>query len=127
MALHELATNAAKYGALSTALGKVTISWRVQSKAEGDNMILRWVERGGPRVTPPIHKGFGHVVMADIVARALDGTVDLDFTKEGLTWTLVIPARHARDLSRNTCESGAVTASEGAPASQLAHTLTRSA
>ena len=96
MALHELSTNAAKYGSLSVAEGKVRIAWRLETREGEQRLVLEWTERGGPPVTPPTRKGFGHVVMARIVARALEGTVDLDFAPEGLRWTLDIPATYAR-------------------------------
>ncbi len=60
MVFHELATNAAKYGALSdAAAGKVHISWLIEPTPQGDRMRLRWQESGGPRVTAPSRKGFG--------------------------------------------------------------------
>src|SRR5262249_30546737 len=63
MALHELATNAAKYGALSAPSGRVTIEWQVEEGADGaPRLRICWEEEGGPRVTEPQHKGFGRVV-----------------------------------------------------------------
>ncbi|MCP8937963.1 PAS domain S-box protein [Alsobacter sp. SYSU M60028] len=96
MALHELSTNAAKYGALSIPSGRVRISWAIEKRPDGDRLVMHWTERDGPPVTKPDREGFGHVVMARIVARALDGTVDLDFAPDGLRWTLEVPARFAR-------------------------------
>ena len=92
LALHELATNAVKYGALSIPTGQIAVSWAVDSKDTARTMLrLRWVERGGPVVTPPSRKGFGHVVFERIITRSLGGTVAMDFAPEGLSWELSIP------------------------------------
>lgn len=95
LALHELATNSVKYGALSRPDGKVTVAWTFEEKgAAGRRLRLDWQERGGPRVAPPARKGFGHAVINRMVAQSLDGTVKLDFAPEGLSWSLSIPATH---------------------------------
>ena len=95
LAVHELATNAVKYGALSSQTGKVDISWSFAPSAEGEaGLTLVWVERGGPPVSEPAHRGFGNVVMERMVAHAIGGTVHMDFAIEGLVWKLWIPARH---------------------------------
>ncbi len=92
MALHELATNAAKYGALSTPDGKVAISWRVNPAADGTPLCtLEWVETGGPAVERPSRRGFGRVVIERTVARALGGEVRVDYAASGLRWTLEFP------------------------------------
>jgi PAS domain S-box-containing protein len=101
LALHELATNAAKYGALSTSAGQVRISWEIepgdaQSGTEpngGDTSRLRltWAERGGPPVTPPRIKGFGRVVIERVAAQALSATVDYEFPPEGVRWSIAMP------------------------------------
>jgi PAS domain S-box-containing protein len=101
LALHELATNAAKYGALSTSAGQVRISWEIepgdaQSGTEpngGDTSRLRltWAERGGPPVTPPRIKGFGRVVIERVAAQALSATVDYEFPPEGARWSIAMP------------------------------------
>jgi PAS domain S-box-containing protein len=101
LALHELATNAAKYGALSTSAGQVRISWEIepgdaQSDTEpngGDTSRLRltWAERGGPPVTPPRIKGFGRVVIERVAAQALSATVDYEFPREGVRWSIAMP------------------------------------
>ena len=112
MALHELSTNAAKYGSLSVAEGKVRIAWRFETRDGEQRMVLEWIESGGPPVIAPTRKGFGHVVMARIVARALDGAVDLDFAPDGLRWTLDIPASYARPsgLAETPARDGPATA-----------------
>jgi PAS domain S-box-containing protein len=87
MALHELATNAVKYGALSVPAGRVALSW---SATEG-RLALRWQERGGPPVVPPTHTGFGSRLIERSLARELDGTVSLSFPREGVVCTIVAP------------------------------------
>ena len=87
MALHELATNAAKYGALSVPDGRITLDWHVQ---DGE-VSLVWRESGGPPVRPPTRKGFGREVVEWAVARAVEGRVLLNFPPEGLTWELRFP------------------------------------
>ncbi len=91
IAFHELSTNASKYGALSNEEGQVTISWAL---AEGDPRMLRlrWQESGGPPVTAPTRKGFGHIVMDRIAGRALSGASGLRFEPGGVVWSLDVPA-----------------------------------
>lgn len=91
LAIHELATNATKYGAWSVAAGKVAIGWRFAAGDGTNRLLLSWTERGGPPVSPPARKGFGHLVIDDMVARALDGKVEMQFAGQGLTWTVTIP------------------------------------
>jgi PAS domain S-box-containing protein len=92
LALHELATNAVKYGALSTPGGQVRVAWELDSSdTEPRQLRLSWMENGGPIVTPPSSKGFGHVVFEQLVTRSLDGSVTMDFAPAGLSWTLSIP------------------------------------
>jgi two-component sensor histidine kinase len=89
MAVHELSTNAVKYGALSVDGGEVHISWSVfQDEARRDRLRLTWEERGGPRVSEPSRRGFGRFVIEAIAARALSGTVDLRFEPDGVTCTI---------------------------------------
>jgi PAS domain S-box-containing protein len=87
MALHELATNAAKYGSLSTSQGRVLVSWRVDHSAE-PSFTIGWIEQGGPKVSPPERRGFGHTVIGPIAESAVDGKVEIDFLETGLTWRL---------------------------------------
>ena len=87
LALHELATNAAKHGALSAPQGVVAISWRVA----GDQFELSWKERGGPSVVAPSRTGFGHAVVADMTGAALMGSASLRFEPDGVAWLLRVP------------------------------------
>ncbi len=90
LALHELSTNASKYGALSVPTGRVDISWDVAPRGrEPDLVTIRWRESGGPPVSPPERRGFGRVVIERTVARAVGGEVALDYAPSGLTWQLV--------------------------------------
>ena len=92
LALHELATNASKYGALSTDTGRVDIRWEMTN---GDTFAMSWTERGGPPVSPPERRGFGVVVMKAMAERSVDGAVDLDYAASGVTWRLTCPAANA--------------------------------
>lgn len=89
MALHELSTNAIKYGALSVAEGAVAITWGV-NKAGGE-FFIRWREHGGPKVAPPERTGFGQTVIEKMAAISVGGSVDLDYPASGVTWHLTAP------------------------------------
>lgn len=89
-ALHELATNAYKHGALTSPGGRVSVSWR--GPQPDGRIYLEWLERDGPPVQPPQHQGFGSLVITELVAQALQGTTKLDFGPAGLHWRLDIPA-----------------------------------
>ncbi len=91
LALHELATNAGKYGALSTDSGRVDVRWRI----DADTLSISWTERDGPRVSEPKQRGFGTMVMEPMAEHTVDGTVDLDYAPSGLTWRLTCPAANA--------------------------------
>ena len=94
MALHELATNAGKYGALSNKDGGVDLAWSIERKEGGEEtFILSWRERGGPPVTEPSTRGFGSTVICNIAESSLDAQVELDFPVTGLGWQLQCPAR----------------------------------
>ncbi len=90
MALHELATNAIKYGALSNDVGRVHISWHV-ANASQLTFTMHWLEEGGPRVAPPTRPGFGQKVIGRMVESAVDGTVEIDYRESGLSWKLSAP------------------------------------
>jgi PAS domain S-box-containing protein len=91
LALHELCTNAAKYGALSSDQGSVTIDWSVTGGAADARFRLTWSERGGPPVSPPEQTGFGSRLIAEIVGADLKGDAKLAFEPDGVTWTLEAP------------------------------------
>jgi two-component sensor histidine kinase len=87
LALHELATNAVKYGALSVPHGSVSIKWQ----HEPERFSMSWSEHDGPPVTPPLSKGFGRVVIEQMAAQSLSASVSLEFPREGVHWTIHMP------------------------------------
>jgi len=97
LALHELATNASKYGALSVPGGRVVLSWDFsEGNRAPESFRMEWREQGGPLVKPSTRKGFGRFVTDQMVTRALNARVKTDFAAEGLRWTLQMPADEAR-------------------------------
>jgi PAS domain S-box-containing protein len=98
IAFHELATNAVKYGAFSNKTGSVMIAWTIEPGQDGERILLRWQERGGPPVKPPSRKGFGSRVIERGLAHELEGTVHLDHQADGVVCTIDFPApKGARD------------------------------
>ena len=91
LAIHELATNAIKYGALSQPGGRLDVSWRVDDAADPSQLIFEWRERGGPRVASPQRKGFGSELLERTLAFDLKGKTSLSFNGSGLHCTIVIP------------------------------------
>lgn len=92
MALHELATNAGKYGALSNGAGRVAIVWSLGDDGTGQRRFhLTWTERGGPPVFVPARRGFGSIVVETMPRMELDAEAELDFAPEGLRWRLDCP------------------------------------
>ncbi|MEQ1698334.1 MAG: PAS domain S-box protein [Hyphomicrobiaceae bacterium] len=100
LALHELATNSVKYGALSRPGGKIHVHWSFENMS-GDRkgLCVVWQERGGPPVTKPARTGFGHIVIERMVAQSLSGDVTLNYAPGGLIWTLRFPTSLLVDLS----------------------------
>ncbi|SPJ24608.1 sensor histidine kinase [Palleronia abyssalis] len=88
MALNELATNAAKYGALSRSEGVVQITWRIETDGEAPCLVVVWQEAGGPSVNSPTRKGFGSLVSGSILEAALNGKVEANYAEDGLRWTM---------------------------------------
>lgn len=89
--LHELATNAAKYGALSTAEGKVSVTWEVRDEGGELRCALRWSEEGGPIVVPPTRTGFGSRLIGRGLAGSFGGEVDLTYPITGVVCTIDAP------------------------------------
>lgn len=97
LALHELVTNAAKYGALSRGEGEVAAEWELRGAGEDARLVFRWTERGGPPVKgPPARKGFGSRLIERTLAFELDGEVTLDFARSGLRGIFELPLRNLR-------------------------------
>jgi PAS domain S-box-containing protein len=88
VALHELATNAAKYGALSTTRGHVRVEWRCEKDGR---LVLRWTEAGGPPVNPPTRKGFGSGAIETVIRSHDGGDVRMDWRGEGLACEITLP------------------------------------
>jgi two-component sensor histidine kinase len=88
LAVHELATNAAKYGALSSPAGRVRIHWSTPKSNDSRLFIFRWEERGGPPVSPPSQKGFGSVVLEQVMAEYFVEPPRIDFGVEGVRYQL---------------------------------------
>ena len=93
MALHELATNAAKYGSLSNGSGRVDIAWNVSSSGVAEPLLtMSWVEQGGPPVAKPQRRGFGSTVTSKMVEASVGGEVSVDYARAGLVWRFSCPA-----------------------------------
>jgi two-component sensor histidine kinase len=88
MALHELCTNAAKYGALSTPAGLVTVRWWLADGESGRRFCFTWTESGGPPVAAPEYRGFGSRLIETALASELSGSVRLEYAEAGVTFTL---------------------------------------
>ena len=92
LAAHELATNAAKYGALSNIGGSVEIGWDFEASAEGEaQFALSWRERGGPTVVRPQRQGYGQKTLSRSLSAAFDGKVELDYQPDGLSCSILAP------------------------------------
>jgi two-component sensor histidine kinase len=94
LVMHELAANAAKYGALSLPSGRIEIGWEV---GPGRSLILTWREIGGPPVAAPTRRGFGSQLIEFNIAHEFGGEATLDFRPEGVQCALTIPLRGPRD------------------------------
>ena len=91
MAMHELTTNAAKHGALSTFGGQVEVRWRIEPGPERPMLHFTWVENGGPRVTAPARQGFGSRLLQRVLTTQLQAEVKMDFQEHGLHFTMTMP------------------------------------
>ena len=96
LALHELATNASKYGALSTDAGCVDVTWRIDHDTiDHYTFVISWIERNGPIVKPPTRRGFGTTVTEAMVEQTVGGDVQLDYPPAGVRWCLRCDAANA--------------------------------
>ncbi|MGA9268889.1 MAG: hypothetical protein WBV79_20900, partial [Rhodomicrobium sp.] len=136
MAIHELATNAGKYGALSNAEGRVAVHWGLER--DGGAFTISWREQRGPAVAPPSRNGFGSTVIGRLAESSLDGRVDLEFLRTGLFWRLRCPAagviegthsspaseaRSERKVPCRSCPTVLVVEDEALVAMEIAHVL----
>ena len=103
LAIHELATNAAKYGALSVPGGRIDIRWQ---EMDGNTIRLDWAESGGPEVKQERTRGFGTDLIEKIVAHELGRPVDLRFDPEGVKCTMLVPLRQPTDFSLRARDAG---------------------
>jgi PAS domain S-box-containing protein len=92
MVLHELVTNAVKYGALSTSGGRVSVSWDRRQNGDGRTLVvIEWRELGGPPIMAPIQSGYGTSLIRDLIPHELGGTADLEFASDGVCCRVEIP------------------------------------
>ncbi len=98
LTLHELATNAGKYGALSTGAGRVDVRWEMTGS---DTFTMSWTESNGPPTRPPDRRGFGSTVIDSMAKGSLGGEVQLDYGASGLVWRLTCPAANAAESTMN--------------------------
>lgn len=99
MAMHELATNSMKYGALSAASGEVTVRWTLDPIDADQCLRLRWTESGGPHVAPPERRGFGSRLIEEVLAEDFGGKVSLCYAPEGLRFELATKLSNLPDQS----------------------------
>lgn len=97
LVLHELATNAAKYGALSLATGTVSVEWALEDSDRGCWLTLEWRESGGPPVSPPTHRGFGSTLIETTLTRSLRGKVEIDYLPQGLFCRMALPLENKEE------------------------------
>jgi light-regulated signal transduction histidine kinase (bacteriophytochrome)/CheY-like chemotaxis protein len=100
--LHEMMTNAAKYGSLSVPAGRLDLSWAL---IENGDCVIDWRESGGPAVSAPTRTGFGTTLIQRTLSHDLDGKVELDFAPDGLKAHFVLPAAHLHELSQEPAVS----------------------
>lgn len=91
LAVHELATNSAKYGALSKAGGRVAVTFVFEEEEDSGLLVIQWREAEGPTVKPPERQGFGTRLIKQVVAKALRADVAMDYRPEGLVCRMTLP------------------------------------
>ncbi|MCX8997392.1 GAF domain-containing protein [Rhizobiaceae bacterium BDR2-2] len=109
MVLHEMMTNAVKYGALSTPGGRLAIAW----SHAGNDLVIDWRESGGPAVSPPQHTGFGSRLIRSSLEYDLRGSAGIDYQPTGLVARFVIPARHVLTGPRSAPQPARIRRSTG--------------
>lgn len=96
MAIHELTTNAAKYGSLSILQGRLSVSWEVRPAPSGRKLHLIWTERDGPAVSPPSRKGFGSTLIERVLSHQCGAETTYEFAESGLTLRIELPLDSAQ-------------------------------
>lgn len=91
LAFHELATNSAKYGALSVAGGRVTVTSSLTGDGDQCQLVVEWRDEGGPPVTPPTRQGLGTTLISEVIRRTFHGKVNLEYPPEGLVCRMALP------------------------------------
>jgi two-component sensor histidine kinase len=91
MVIHELVTNAAKHGALSSPDGRISVTWDLTGTDGATNLTITWRELGGPPIATPVQSGYGSSLIRDLIPHELGGTVELIFPSEGPRCTIEIP------------------------------------
>jgi two-component sensor histidine kinase/CheY-like chemotaxis protein len=94
MVVHELSTNTVKYGSLSGEAGRIDIGWEIDSSGAEPLFSICWIERNGPPIVAPTHRGFGTTVVTKMVEMSLDGETVLDYSPTGLIWRLACPLKN---------------------------------
>lgn len=108
LAFHELGTNAAKYGALSTPAGHIAISWTIVDDVRPHQLHITWEETGGPTVTPPTRTGFGSKLIQRVLASEIEGTAHIEYWPTGIVFTAVAPLpEHGVDRTDSQFDPGA--------------------
>jgi two-component sensor histidine kinase len=102
MVLHELVTNSAKYGALSTRDGRVCVHWQCSSKGSSQLVTIQWREIGGPPVRAPTQRGYGTRVICELIPYEIGGTVDLNYATDGVQCRIEFPLEKIADHDRLT-------------------------
>lgn len=101
LALHELASNASKYGALSVPAGRISVLWSKVHAGENDGIEILWAETGGPVVKVPKKRGFGSMLIQQSLSRSLESKVDLEFAKDGVNCRIRISDLHLFPISED--------------------------
>ena len=114
LVVHELATNASKYGALSNETGRVTLAWSITGDGESRRLVLRWKESGGPPVAPPSQKGFGSTLLEQLIRGDLGKSPRLAFEPDGFIYELDVPLSAVEASDDNGDRSGSSSAAGGA-------------
>jgi len=99
MALHELCTNAVKYGALSTDRGRVAITWSITARQDEPTLVLEWLESGGPPAAEPERTGFGSTMIDRILVSQIGGAVTKTYEATGLHFTLEAPLKGLQQVN----------------------------
>jgi two-component sensor histidine kinase len=111
LALHELGTNATKYGALSCPTGRIEIEWTIEPDVLASRRFhMEWREFGGPEVNRPNTKGYGSTIIKNVIEAGFDGEVVLEFTPHGFTWQLTASTDHMFVVERRPTDSTPVEA-----------------